>query len=177
MKFIPTPIHGAYVVELEPRSDERGMFARSFCRKEFEAQGLPTDFVQENVSFCVKRGTIRGLHWQAEPHGEAKFFRCTRGRVFEAIVDMRPESPTKGQWFGVELDAESRRRFFVPAGCANGYQSLEDGSEVTYAVSALYHPESERGVRWDDPSFNIAWPIRDNIILSPKDAAWPDVSV
>lgn len=173
MIFTPAPIHGAFLIDIEPRSDERGMFARVFCQKEFAAQGLPTNFVQTNVSMCAKAGIIRGLHMQANPHGEPKLFRCTRGEIYQAIVDLRPDSPTYKQWFGARLDENNHRMFYVPAGCANGYQALTDGAEVTYGVGEFYHPESERGVRWNDPSFNIDWPIKD-AILSPKDAIWPD---
>lgn len=174
MKFAPVPIAGAFLIELEPRTDERGMFARVFCKKEFAEHGLPTNFVQTNISVCAKRGTIRGLHWQTEPFGETKLFRCTRGEIFEAFVDMRPDSPTYKKWFGVTLDAESHRMLLVPTGCANGYQTLTDNVEITYSVGEFYHPEAERGLRWNDPIFNIEWPIKDSVILSPKDANWPD---
>lgn len=173
MIFTPTPIQGAFIVDIEPRADERGMFARVFCEKEFAAQGLPTNFVQTNVSRCAKAGIIRGLHMQTEPHGEPKFFRCTQGAIYEAFVDLRPDSPSYKKWFGVKLEAETHRMLFVPAGCANGYQALTDGAEATYSVGEFYHPESERGIRWNDHAFNIDWPIKD-AILSPKDAAWPD---
>lgn len=175
MKFTPTPIQGAFLVDIEPRADERGMFTRVFCLKEFKEQGIDFSIVQMNVSRCAKKGIIRGLHMQSEPHGEPKFFRCTRGEIYQAIVDLRPDSPSYQQWFGAKLDAEGCRMFYVPAGCVNGYQALQDGAEVTYVVGEYYHPESERGVRWNDPAFNIEWPIKE-AILSPKDEAWPDWS-
>jgi dTDP-4-dehydrorhamnose 3,5-epimerase len=177
MIFSHTPIQGSFLIDIEPRSDERGMFARVFCRREFDAIGITTDFVQANVSICAKRGTIRGLHWQKAPHGEPKLFRCTRGEIFEASVDLRPESPTYRQWFGIRLDAYNHRMLFVPAGCANGYQALTDDAEVTYFAGAFYTPEAERGMRWNDPSFMIDWPVLDGVIVSPKDASWPDYPV
>lgn len=174
MKFTPTPIQGAFLIDMEPRADDRGMFARLFCQREFQSHGIETNYVQTNVSLCAKRGTVRGLHWQCHPHGEAKLSRCTRGEIYEAFVDLRPESPSYRQWFGVLLDENSHRAIFVPPGCANGYQSLTDGAEATYSASAFYTPDAERGLRWNDPSFDIPWPIRDNVILSAKDATWPD---
>lgn len=174
MKFTATPIQGVFLIDVEPYIDDRGVFARVFCRREFKAQGIPTDFVQTNISICAKRGTIRGLHWQTDPYGEMKLLRCTRGEIFQGIVDTRPESPTYRRSFGVRLDDKKHQLVFVPAGCANGYQSLTDDTEVTYAVGEFYHPETERGLRWNDPSFAIGWPITEGVILSPKDATWPD---
>lgn len=176
MRFTPTPIPGAFLIEIEPRADERGMFARVFCKREFRKHGIMVDFVQGNISVCLKRGTIRGLHWQEEPHGEAKLFRCTRGEIFQAIVDMRPNSPTYKQWFTTRLDEDSHNMLYVPTGCANGYQSLTDNTETPYFVGEYYHPESERGLRWNDPAFNIDWPIKEGVTVSPKDASWPDFS-
>jgi dTDP-4-dehydrorhamnose 3,5-epimerase len=174
MIFNPTPIEGAYLIDIEPRADERGMFTRIFCTRELKEKGIEFEVVQGNVSRCASKGTIRGLHWQMEPHGEQKFFRCTHGEIFQAFVDVRPDSSSYLKWFGARLDAEGGRMFYVPTGCASGYQALTDGAEVTYLVSAFYNPESERGIRWNDPAFNIDWPIRDGVILSPKDKVWPD---
>jgi dTDP-4-dehydrorhamnose 3,5-epimerase len=174
MTFEETSIHGAWLVELEPRSDERGFFARAWCEDELTARGLTGRFVQCNDSYSRHAGTLRGLHYQAEPHGEVKLIRCIRGAVFDAIVDVRPDSPTYLRWFGVELSAENRRALYIPSGCAHGYQTLVDESEVMYPVSCVYTPSAERGIRWDDPVFAIAWPAADARRLSPKDERWPD---
>jgi dTDP-4-dehydrorhamnose 3,5-epimerase len=171
MRFLPTPVTGAWLVEPEARADARGSFARLWCRDEFAAQGLRADFVQSNASFNVQKGTLRGLHYQAAPYGEIKLVSCVRGRVFDVIVDMRPASPTYRQWFGTELTPESRRMVYVPEQCAHGYLTLEDGSEVTYPVTMDYHPESERGLRWNDPAIGIDWPLAPTTI-SPKDQEW-----
>jgi len=160
------------LIELEPIEDERGFFARSFCQNEFKAQGLDPVVAQCNVSFNRKRGTLRGLHYQAEPHAEAKLVRCTRGAVWDVIVDVRKGSPTARKWHTVELTAENRRALYIPAGFAHGFQTLEDDTEVLYQMSEFYHPESERGVRWDDRTLAIRWPIKDAVI-SPRDQAFP----
>jgi len=173
MIFTETPLAGAYVIELEPRDDERGFFARAFCQHEMAAHGLETTVAQANLSFNHRRGTLRGMHYQAAPHSEVKMVRCVNGAIWDAIVDLRPESPTHGQWFGVELSAANRRLFYVPKGFAHGYQSLTDGSEVLYMVTEFYAPGAEQGLRWNDPAFGIAWPIAEPI-LSPKDAVHPD---
>jgi dTDP-4-dehydrorhamnose 3,5-epimerase len=174
MKFTDTPIPGARLIEPEPRRDDRGFFARLWCREEFAAHGLSADFVQCNDSFSRDRGTLRGLHYQSEPHGEAKLVSCVRGRVFDVIVDLRPASAGYRQWFGAELTAENRLMVYVPAGCAHGYLTLEDASEVVYPVTAPYHPASERGLRWNDPAVGIAWPM-EPLVISPKDREWPDL--
>lgn len=174
MRFAETPVHGGYVVDPEPRADERGFFARLWCREEFATYGLTADFVQCNDSFSARRGTLRGLHYQQTPHSEVKLVRCVRGSVFDVMVDLRPDSPSYLQWFGVELTADNRRMLYVPEGCAHGYLTLEDGSEVTYPVSRAYRPEAERGVRWNDPRFGIAWPLDEPLTISPKDRQWPD---
>ena len=172
MKFLPTPLAGAYLIELEQLDDERGFFARSFCQNEFRAHGLDPVVAQCNVSFNRKRGTLRGLHYQAEPHAEAKLVRCTRGAVWDVIVDFRKGSPTWRKWHAVELTAENRRALYIPKGFAHGFQTLEDDSEVLYQMSEFYHPESARGVRWDDRTLAIRWPIKDAVI-SPRDRAFP----
>lgn len=172
MKFTPTPVNGVFVIELEKREDSRGYFARAWCEKEFAANGLPK-FVQTNMSMCREKGTIRGLHYQAAPHGEAKYMRCIRGAIYDVAVDVRPESPTYMKWFGIELTAENRKALVVPEGLAHAYQALTEDCEVIYSASAFYAPGFERGIRWNDPAFNITWPIQDAIV-SEKDAKWPD---
>lgn len=171
MRFLPTPVTGAWLVEPEARADARGSFARIWCRDEFAAHGLRADFVQSNASFSAQKGTLRGLHYQAAPHGEIKLVSCVRGRVFDVLVDLRPSSPTYRRWFGVELVPESRRMLYVPEDCAHGYLTLEDNSEVIYPVTMAYHPESERGLRWNDPAIGIEWPLTPTVI-SDKDQAW-----
>jgi dTDP-4-dehydrorhamnose 3,5-epimerase len=171
--FVETGLPGAFVIEIERREDERGFFARTWCRREFEAAGLNTDLAQCNISFNRQRGTLRGMHWQAAPHGEAKLVRCTRGAIWDAIIDLRPESPTYMNHFSVELTADSARALFVPEGMAHGFLTLEDESEVAYQMSEFYEPGASRGVRWNDPAFGITWPLP-NPILHPRDAAYPD---
>jgi dTDP-4-dehydrorhamnose 3,5-epimerase len=174
VKFHETEIPGAFVIDLERREDERGFFARAWCVDEFAAHGLSTRLVQASLSFNKSAGILRGMHFQRAPHEEAKLIRCTRGAVYDVIVDLRRDSPAYKQWTAVELTGENRRALYVPEGCAHGYQTLADGTESFYLVSAAYAPESEAGVRWDDPAFGIEWPSADNRSLSPKDAAWPD---
>ena len=173
MIFQSTTLPGAMVVELERREDERGFFARSFCRREFEAHCLEPCVAQCNVSFNRRRGTLRGMHWQAAPHAEAKLVRVTRGALWDVIVDLRPDSPACGRWFGVELNAENRRALYIPQGFAHGFQTLVDDVEVFYQMSTVYVPEAQRGARWDDPAFGIDWPIRPPF-LSDRDASYPD---
>jgi len=174
MRFTETKIPGAFVVDLEPHSDERGFFARAWCAREFEEHGLESRLMQCNLSFNERAGTLRGMHYQREPHAEAKAIRCTRGAIYDVIVDLRPDSGTYKQWLAVELSAENRRLLHVPEGCAHGYQTLTDETETLYLVSAFYAPEAEGGVRWDDPAFGIEWPATAERLISPKDAAWPD---
>jgi dTDP-4-dehydrorhamnose 3,5-epimerase len=174
MIFNPTHLEDAYVVELEPREDERGFFARAWCRDEFAEHGLSTEVAQCNVSFNRRRGTLRGLHYQIAPHAEVKLVRCTQGAIYDVIVDLRPGSATFTQWLGVELTAGNRTMLYVPEGFAHGYQTLEDDTETFYQVSASYAPHAERGVRWDDPAFGIEWPYPDHPLISDKDRGWPD---
>lgn len=174
MIFHETAVQGASLIELNKLTDDRGFFARAFCTAEFAEHGLETVFVQSNVSRNRKRGTLRGMHMQADPHGEVKVVRCTRGAVFDAFVDLRPESPTYLQWFGAELSEDNHRTLYIPSGCAHGYLTLCDEAEVMYLVSASYHPESERGYRWNDPAFGIEWPkTPGEKIISDKDSSWP----
>lgn len=176
MKFHRTTLADAMVIEVEPRGDARGSFARVFCEQEFAAHGLETRFVQANHSHAVRAGTLRGLHFQRAPHREVKLFRVVKGAVHDVIIDLRRESPTYGRWEGFELSADNGRILYVPGGFAHGYQMLEDDCEATYMVSAAYAPQAEGGVRYDDPAFGITWPLPISVI-SEKDAAWPDVDL
>jgi dTDP-4-dehydrorhamnose 3,5-epimerase len=164
MIFQPTALPGAYVIDPERREDVRGFFARTWDPHEFEAHGLNPR---------LKRGTLRGMHYQAPPHAEAKLVRCTAGALFDAIIDLRPDSPAYTRWFGLILSAANRRMLYVPEGFAHGFQTLEDDTEVFYQISAFYAPEAGRGVRWNDPAFGIAWPPGERIILE-RDASYPD---
>jgi dTDP-4-dehydrorhamnose 3,5-epimerase len=172
VRFTETEIHGAFIIDLEPHADDRGFFARTFCAREFAEHGLTTTIAQANGSFNRRRGTLRGLHYQDERAPEAKLVRCISGAIFDVLVDMRPDSPTYLRHVGVELSAANRRQLFIPELCAAGYQTLADDTEVAYQVSAFYTPESERGMRYDDPLLGIAWPLPVTEI-SAKDAAWP----
>ena len=172
MKFSPTTLAGAWIVDPAPIEDERGFFARSFCQEEFRDHGLDHTVAQCNVSFNRKRGTLRGLHFQTPPHEEAKLVRCTRGAIWDVIVDIRADSPTRYRWFAAELNAENRRALHVPRGFAHGFQTLADDSEVLYQMSEFYHPESAHGLRWDDPALAIKWPIADPVV-SERDKSYP----
>jgi dTDP-4-dehydrorhamnose 3,5-epimerase len=177
MIFAQTKLPGAYIVDLQKRHDNRGFFARAWCRNEFQDQGIPMQVVQANLAHTEKRGTLRGMHYQIPPHAELKFFRCIRGVIYDVMLDLRPESPTFGQWLGVELSAENRLAVFIPAGFAHGYQTLTDDAEVFYMVSEAYAPGAESGIRWNDPAFGIEWPITENLTLSEKDLNWPDYDI
>jgi dTDP-4-dehydrorhamnose 3,5-epimerase len=177
MIFERTKLEGAVVLELERRADERGFFARTLCRREFTEHELTADFVQANIAYSARRGTIRGLHYQVAPHQEVKLVRCVRGAIWDVIIDLRSESATYLEWFGVELTAESGRQLYIPKDFAHGYQTLVDDSEISYLVSAFYSSSAERGIRWDDPQFSIAWPETANPTISPKDRLWPDYEV
>jgi len=173
--FKETKLKGAYIIEIEPIQDVRGFFARSFCQEEFMEHGLNKSIVQCNMSFNKKRGTLRGMHYQVAPHEEAKLVRCTKGSVYDVIIDLRPASPTYCQWVSVELSAENHRMLYIPEGFAHGFQTLEDNTEVFYQMSEFYHPESARGVRWDDPAFGIEWPVAVNMI-SLKDISYSSLN-
>lgn len=172
MRFIQTPLAGAYIIDLEKIEDERGFFARFFCTKEFEKRGLESKFVQVNNSLSVEKGTLRGLHYQLYPKQETKIVRCIKGALYDVIVDMRQESPTFGRSYGAELTEDNRLMMYVPKGFAHGFLTLTDNSELFYLVSEFYAPEWERGVRWNDPALNIRWPI-EPVILSKKDSEHP----
>jgi len=172
--FKETHLKGAFIVEPERIEDTRGFFARAWCKNEFDTHGLNSRFVQCNISFNKNRGILRGMHYQATPHEEIKLVRCTKGTIYDAIVDLRQGSPTYLKWIGVELTEQNHKMLYVPEGFAHGYQTLSDNTEVFYQVSQFYSPESERGVRWDDPAFGIKWPEIDNLVISEKDKNWPD---
>lgn len=173
MIFEQTPLEGAYVIRLKRIEDERGFFARSYCQKEFKDHGLTAGIVQANVSYNKQSGTLRGIHYQISPHEETKLVRCTFGAIYDVIIDLRRNSPTYKQWFGIELNAENHAMLFVPESFGHGYQTLADHSEVTYMVSQFYAPGSEKGIRWNDPAFGIEWPSRVKVISS-KDSQWDD---
>jgi dTDP-4-dehydrorhamnose 3,5-epimerase len=173
MKFHPTPLVGAYTIELEKRGDERGFFARFYCQREFEAAGIRTPIVQINNSLSAKAGTLRGMHYQLPPAAEVKVVRCIRGALYDVIIDLRPDSPSFGKSFGAELSAENRVMMYVPKGFAHGFITLIDDTEAFYLVSAFYTPDAERGVRFNDPRFGVSWP-RPPIEVSDKDRNWPD---
>ena len=173
MKFIPTPLNGAFVIELEKRGDERGFFARAFCIKEFESIGLSHNLVQINNSLSKDTGTLRGMHYQLATKSEDKIVRCIKGKLYDVIIDLRPNSSTFKKWFGAELSAENRLSLYVPKGFAHGFITMEDNTETFYLVTEFYSPENERGIRYNDPEFNIKWPIEPKVI-SDKDLNHPD---
>jgi dTDP-4-dehydrorhamnose 3,5-epimerase len=174
--FTETALSGAWIIDVERLEDARGFFARAWCEREFSERGLDPRVVQCNVSFNKSRGTLRGLHYQAAPHQEAKVVRCTRGAIHDVILDLRPGSPTFKRHVAVALDAESRRMLYVPEGVAHGFQTLEDDTEVFYQMSAFHAPDHARGVRWNDPAFGIRWPDAERTI-SERDARYPDFRV
>jgi dTDP-4-dehydrorhamnose 3,5-epimerase len=173
MKFSAAPIEGAWLIDLEPHHDERGFFARTWCRQELAAHGLETEIAQESLSHNRQRGTLRGLHVQQAPHEETKIVRCPHGRVFDVIVDVRTTSTTYKKWFGVELSAENRRAIYIPPGVAHGFQTLSDDTDVAYLISEFHTPAAARGARYDDPAFDVAWPLAVSVI-SERDLNWPD---
>jgi dTDP-4-dehydrorhamnose 3,5-epimerase len=173
MIFTETPIGGAFLIDLEPRGDERGFFARFFCEREFGAHGLSTHFVQANNSLSARRGTLRGMHYQLAPKAETKVVRCLRGALFDIVLDLRKGSPTFGKSFGAELSADNRRMMYVPKGFGHGFVTLTDDTEALYLVDEFYSPEHERGVRWDDPRFGIQWPVAP-VVMSDKDRVYRD---
>lgn len=173
MRFNATPLEGAYTIDLEKRGDERGFFARVYCSEEFAAKRLVNSFAQINNSLTGKKGVLRGMHYQLPPAAEVKVIRCIKGALFDVILDLRPQSPTFGKWFGETLSAENRLMMYCPKGFAHGFVTLEENTEAFYLVSDPYAPELERGVRFDDPAFNIKWPI-EPLEISEKDGSWPD---
>jgi dTDP-4-dehydrorhamnose 3,5-epimerase len=173
MKFTSTQLKGAYIIELEKRGDDRGFFARAFCKNEFEALGLNNNIVQINNSLSKDKGTLRGMHYQLNPKEEDKIVRCINGSLYDVIIDLRPESETFKQWYGIELNAENRKMLYVPKGFAHGFITLAEDTEAFYLTTEFYSPELERGVRFNDPQFNIKWPI-DPVVISEKDKNHPD---
>ncbi len=173
MIFTKLKLNNAYLIELEKHEDERGFFARSWCQKEFKKNGLVDDIVQANISFNIKKGTMRGLHYQIPPHAETKLVRCTRGAIYDVIIDLNPSSNTYRQWMGIELTQENYKLLYVPRGFAHGFQTLENDTEITYLTSAFYAPQAERGIRYNDPFFDIKWPLPLTEI-SEKDGKWPN---
>lgn len=171
MIFTKTKLKGAFVIDPEKLEDERGFFARVWDKKQFRKNDLNTELAQCSISFSKKKGTLRGMHYQIHPYEEAKLIRCTRGKIYDVIIDLRPKSETFKQWFGVELDFENHKMIYIPEGFAHGFQTLENNTEIFYQMSQIHIPEYERGLRWDDPIFNIKWPIKDKII-SEKDRKW-----
>jgi len=174
MIFTETKLKGAYMIDLEPHRDDRGFLARTFCVDEFRQRGLNPKLVQTSISVNIKKGTLRGMHYQDAPFQEAKVVRCTRGALYDVIIDLRRDSKTFRQWTFAELTVDNRRMFYIPEHFAHGFQTLQDDTEILYYMSEFFHPESARGFRWDDPAFNIQWPIPQPI-LSPKDQSYPDV--
>jgi len=176
MIFHPFPIAGAWIIDIEPRADDRGFFARTWCAEEFAARSLCTSFVQESVSFNPVAGTLRGLHYQVSPHPEAKLVRCTSGAIYDVVIDMREGSPTYLKWCAETLTRANRRALYIPEHCAHGFISLEDETEVLYLISEFHHPECARGVRWNDPALEIQWP-REPRVMSSRDAEYELLSV
>lgn len=172
MTFTETRIPGAWIVDPKLIADARGLFATTWLPAEFAARGLETAVVQGNLAWNHKRGTLRGMHYQRDPHGQAKLVRCTRGAMLDVVIDLREGSPTFRQWAAVELTEDNRRMLYIPKGLAHGYLTLSDGVEVAYQVSAAWVPQSEAGVRWNDPAFGVAWPF-EPAIISDRDATWP----
>ena len=173
MKFHATKIVGVFEIHVEPMRDERGFFARTWCRKEFEEHGLESTLVQCNISFNARKGTLRGMHYQATPFAETKLVRCTQGAICDVVLDLRPQSPTFKGWIALTLTAENRNMVYVPKGCAHGFLTLRNDTEVFYQMSEVYNAESACGVRWDDPAFSITWPDKLEVI-SERDRNYPD---
>ncbi len=173
MIFTETKLPGTYLISPEPVTDDRGFFARTWCQQEFREHGLVSDLVQCNISFNHRQGTLRGMHYQASPYGEAKLIRCTIGAIYDVLVDLRPTSPTFCQWTAVELTAQNRQMLYVPEGIAHGLQTLVDDTEVFYQMSAFYVAEAARGVRWNDPTFGVEWPLAVTV-MADRDRQYPD---
>jgi dTDP-4-dehydrorhamnose 3,5-epimerase len=175
MIFTETPLAGAFLIELERALDERGSFARVFDAEAWQSNGLNSQIVQCSVSFNTRRGTLRGMHYQADPWAECRLVRCTRGAIYDVIIDLRPDSPTFTHWFGAEITETNDRLLYIPEGFAHGFQTLEDATEVSYQMSQIYVPEAARGVRWDDPALAVEWPdAEDGRVISARDLSYPD---
>ncbi len=176
MEFLETKLPGVFEIHIRTNSDERGLFARTWCKQEFESQGLNGKLVQCSLSFSKRKGTLRGLHYQIAPHEETKLIRCTHGAIYDVVLDLRRESPTFKEWIAAALTAEKRNMMYVPVGCAHGFLTLEDDSEVSYQMSEFWNAESARGVRWDDPAFRIQWAAKVEVI-SDRDRSYPDFKI
>lgn len=174
MIFTETKLKGVFVIQAEKIEDERGFFARMWCEKEFKAHGLSPNLAQISVAFNKKKGTIRGMHYQKPPHEEAKLVYCTKGKIYDVVVDLRPASKTFKDWFSIEIQSTDYKIVYVPRGCAHGYQTLEDNTDVIYQMSTFFMPEYYAGVRWNDPAFKIKWPYPDDVITSKKDRDYLD---
>jgi dTDP-4-dehydrorhamnose 3,5-epimerase len=174
--FKATKLKGAFIIEPERLEDERGFFARTWCKREFEKQGLNANLVQCNTSFNRKKGTLRGMHYQAAPHAEAKLVKCARGSIYDVIIDLRPHSDTYKEWFAAELTGDNHKMLYIPEHFAHGFLTLEDNTEVFYQMSEFYYPECAKGVRWSDPAFSIPWPM-DILVISDKDRRYHDFTV
>jgi len=174
MKILETPVKGAFLIEPEKMTDDRGYFMRAFCARELQEAGINMPVVQANLAGSRHRGTLRGMHYQTEPHEEGKLVRCIKGSIFDVALDIRTGSGSYGQWYGAELTSSNHNMLYLPPGCAHGYLTLEDNTEVYYLVSEYYSPGAEQGIRWNDPGFSIDWPIKNNLVMSDKDQAWPD---
>ncbi|QDS87753.1 dTDP-4-dehydrorhamnose 3,5-epimerase [Rosistilla ulvae] len=173
MIFQTTPLEGVFVIEVEPAEDERGFFARIYCQQEFAQRGLISQFSQSSLSFNKRRGTVRGMHFQEAPSAETKTVRVIRGAIFDVAIDVRPQSPTRGEWTSVELTQDNRKSLYIPEGFAHGFQTLSDDTEVLYQISSDYDATLARGFRWNDPAFGISWPLEASVI-SPRDLSYAD---
>ncbi len=173
MKFKETKLKGAYTIEIEKIGDDRGFFARAWCKREFQDHGLTASLAQANIAFNRERATLRGMHYQLFPFEEAKLIRCIKGKIFDVMIDLRPDSVTYKEWVGIELSEDDHRFIYVPENFAHGYLTLSENTEIFYQVSQFYTPESERGLRWDDPTFGIKWPLNEGLNISEKDQNWP----
>lgn len=173
MKFDATRLPGVFTIGIDPIQDERGFFARAWCRNEFEAYGLESNLMQADISYNLRKGTLRGMHYQVAPFAETKLVRCTRGAVYDVVLDLRPQSPAFKKWIAMQLTAENHQMIYIPKGCAHGFLTLEPDTEVFYQMSEVYNAESARGVRWDDPAFGIRWPEKVQVI-SERDRACQD---
>jgi len=173
----PTPLHRASVIEMEPIRDNRGYFARTFCKRTLEEHGVSFDMVQSNMAFNYHTRTLRGMHYQLPPYSEDKIVTCIHGAIYDVIIDLNRDSPTFGKWFGLTLSEENRLSLYVPKGFAHGYLTLTDNTGIHYMVSEYYTPSHESGIRWNDPAFGIEWPITEDLIISPKDEGWKDFHI
>lgn len=174
MNFLGLPLKGAFIIEPEKKCDERGFFVRTWCSKEFSEHSLSANLVQCSISYNIKKGTLRGMHYQISPYEEVKLVRCTRGSIYDVIIDLRPDSDTFTKWYAVILNSNNNKMIYIPEGFAHGFLTMENETEVFYQMSEFFYPELSKGVRWNDPLFNISWPKVENLIISQKDREWKD---